>query len=54
MSVVDVLYYCADVRGERKFEVMAKEMNRTQKYQFLQHRRVQNSSILRSNRLSSI
>jgi len=27
---VDVLHYCADVTEERKFEVMAKEIDRTQ------------------------
>jgi len=30
---VDVLHYCADVTEERKFEVMAKEINRTQNNQ---------------------
>jgi len=30
MAGVGILHYCADVTEEMKFEVMAKEMNRTQ------------------------
>jgi hypothetical protein len=42
MAGVDVLHYCADVTEVRKYEVTAKEMNRTQiTNQFLQYGTVQ-------------